>query len=69
MLTLGFVKVTRGYVKKAHMKSEIKMLFSCFLKNLLLSSQDDLYNLLFVIWHYLHDTDSFEFASQSWLPN
>ena len=49
MLTFGFIKVTRGYVKKAHMKSEIKMLFSCFLKNLLLSSQDDLYNLLFVI--------------------
>ena len=41
MLTIGCVKVPNGYVKKAHMKSEIKMLFSCFLKNLLLSSQDD----------------------------
>jgi hypothetical protein len=42
MLTIGFVKVPNGYVKKAHMKSEVKVLLSCFLKSLLLTSQDDL---------------------------
>ena len=33
MLTLGVVKVTRGYVKKAYMKSEVKTQLLCSLKS------------------------------------
>ena len=49
LLNLVFFNNTNSYVKKAHMKSEVKMLLFCFLKSLLLTSQDDLCNFLFVI--------------------